>query len=67
MAQPWRLVPVIGPFIPQKKLLATFDLASMLQKKDFARLKSLIFHQIVENLVDFRANVCAKSRFFRAL
>jgi hypothetical protein len=35
MAQPWRLFPVIGPFIPQKKLLATFDLANILQQKDF--------------------------------
>jgi hypothetical protein len=36
MAQPWRRLPVIGPFIPQKKLLITLDLASMLQKKDLA-------------------------------
>jgi hypothetical protein len=45
----WRLLPVIGPFIPQKKLLTTSDLANMLQQNAFA----------VASVPDFPQN-CAK-------
>jgi hypothetical protein len=57
----------LGPFIPQKKLLANVDLANLLQQKAFERLSVPVFHKNVENLVDFRPEVCVKSRFSRAL
>jgi hypothetical protein len=57
----------IGSLIPQKKLLTNVGLANMLQEKAFAAGSIPVFHKNVENLVDFRPEVCAKSRFCRAL